>query len=147
MEREFFFFRLGELRLGVPSDLVREVIRSSKLTPLPRAPSFLLGVCGHRGEVLPVLDLLRFLGKGESRPGPRSRLFVATSGAFVAGVLVDAVAGIERIPPSEILPAPMGDDAATEHLMGIVQRKGQELVSLINLARLLQVARQRVVSR
>src|SRR5262245_13911017 len=75
-EQELFFFRLSDLRLGVPSENVREVIRAGPITPLPRSPSFILGVCGHRGEVFPVLDLLRFLGRGEARLSPRTRLFV-----------------------------------------------------------------------
>lgn len=147
-EREFFCFRLGQLKLGVPSDNVREVIRAGPLTPLPRTPAYILGVCGHRGEVLPVVDLLRFLGKGEARIGTRTRLFVGTSGTFMAGVVVDAVAGLRRIPSEEILPAPMGGDVSSEHLLGVVHAgEGSSGLSLLNFAKVLQAARQRAVTR
>ena len=46
------------------------------MTALPRVPAFVLGVGAVRGEVVPVIDILRFLGKGESRVHGRSRLFV-----------------------------------------------------------------------
>ncbi|WIG97651.1 chemotaxis protein CheW [Myxococcus sp. SDU36] len=147
-EQEFFCFRVGDLRLGVPSENVLEVLRAGLLTPLPRTPSFLMGVTGHRGEVLPVLDLLRFLSKGEARIGPRTRLFVGITGSYVAGVVADTVLGLRRIPVSEILPPPLGGDAAAEHLLGVVQASGNhEAINLLNFSKLLQTARQRAVAR
>ncbi|MBU8894476.1 chemotaxis protein CheW [Corallococcus sp. H22C18031201] len=147
-EQEFFCFRVGDLRLGVPSENVLEVLRAGLLTPLPRTPSFVMGVTGHRGVVLPVVDLLRFLSKGEARIGPRTRLFVGVSGSFVAGVVADTVLGLRRIPVSDILPPPLGGDAAAEHLLGVVQASGtQEAINLLNFTKLLQTARQRAVAR
>jgi purine-binding chemotaxis protein CheW len=147
-EQEFFCFRAGELRLGVPSDNVLEVIRTGLLTPLPRTPSFLLGVTGHRGEVLPVMDLLRFLGKGEARVGPRTRLFIGTSGNYRVGVVADSVLGLRRILVSDILPPPLGGDAAVEHLIGVAEGSShQDALALINFSKLLQSARQRAVVR
>jgi purine-binding chemotaxis protein CheW len=147
-EQEFFCFKVGDLRLGVPSDTVLEVFRAGRLTPLPRTPAFVMGVTGHRGQVLPVLDLLRFLGKGEARVGARTRLFVGASGPFVSAVVADSVIGLRRILASDILPPPLGGDAAAEHLMGVVQPGARgEGVSLLNFSKLLQMARQRAVLR
>ena len=147
-EQEFFCFRVGNLRLGVPSENVLEVLRAGLLTPLPRAPSFLLGVTGHRGEVLPVMDLLRFLAKGEARIMPRTRLFVGVSGTYVSGVVADTVLGLKKILVSDILPPPMGADAATEHMLGVVAGpSAEETINLLNFSKLLQTARQRAVAR
>ena len=147
-EQEFFCLQLGELRLGVPSENVREVTRPGLLTPLPRTAAFVLGVCGHRGEVLPVIDLLRFLGKGEMRVGPRTRLCVSVAGSYTAGVLADAVIGLRRIAVADILPAPLGGDASSEHLIGVVNPGiAEESLTLLNLGKLLHTARQRAVAR
>jgi purine-binding chemotaxis protein CheW len=147
-EQEFFCFKVGDLRLGVPSENVLEVLRAGLLTPLPRTPSFLLGVSGHRGQVLPVIDLLRFLSKGEARIGSRTRLFVGVSGTFTTGVVADVVLGLRRIPVADILPPPLGGDAAAEHLLGVVQgATSEDNISLLNFTKLLQTARQRAVSR
>jgi purine-binding chemotaxis protein CheW len=132
----------------VPSENVREVVRPGLITPLPKLPAYVLGVCGHRGEVLPVLDLLRFLGKGEARIGPRSRFFIAFSDKHVVSVVADSVIGLRRILEADILPVPMSGDAATEHLMGIVQAKGkQEGLMLVHFTKLLAAARQKAVAR
>jgi purine-binding chemotaxis protein CheW len=127
---------------------VLEVLRAGLLTPLPRAPSFLLGVTGHRGEVLPVVDLLRFLAKGEARILPRTRIFVGVSGTYVAGVVADTVLGLRKVLVSDILPPPMGADAATEHMLGVVAgASAEETINLLNFSKLLQTARQRAVTR
>lgn len=148
-EQEFFCFRVGNLKLGVPSENVREVVRASTLTPLPRTPAFILGVAAHRGEVLPVLDLLRFLGKGEARMVERSRLFVGVSGTHIAAVVADTVYGLKKFFVSDILPPPVGGDAGSEHLIGVVQGGGatNDAWSLINFSKLLAAARQRAVAR
>lgn len=147
-EREFFCFKLGELRLGVPSENVREVVRAGLLTPLPKMAPFILGVCGHRGEVLPVFDLLRFLGKGEARVGGRTRLFVGISENYVAGVVADSVIGLTKIDVADILPPPTGGDASAEHLLGVVHSEGGEgVLSLLNFPKIFQAAHTRAVSR
>jgi purine-binding chemotaxis protein CheW len=147
-EQEFFCFRLGELRLGIPSSSVIEVFRGGRLTPLPRTPAFVLGVTGHRGQVLPVLDLLRFLGKGEAKVGDRTRYFVGTSGPFVAAVVADSVIGLKRILTSDVLPPPLGGDASAEHMLGVFQPGARgEALALLDFGRLLQLARKRAVVR
>jgi purine-binding chemotaxis protein CheW len=145
-EQEFFFFRAGGHRFGVPSENVREVVRVPGLTPLPRAPGFVLGVTSHRGEVLPVLDLLRFLGKGEAKLSERTRLFVGISGSFLSALPTDGVVGLRRVPLAEILPVPMGGDPSSEHLLGVVQ-VDKETWNLLNFNKLLTTARQRAVVR
>jgi purine-binding chemotaxis protein CheW len=94
------------------------------------------------------MDLLRFLGKGEARVGPRTRLFIGTSGNYRVGVVADSVLGLRRIAVADILPPPLGGDSAAEHLLGVAEGSSpQESFALINFAKLLQTARQRAVVR
>jgi purine-binding chemotaxis protein CheW len=94
------------------------------------------------------MDLLRFLGKGEARIGPRTRLFIGTSGNYRVGVVADSVLGLRRIPVADILPPPLGGDSAAEHLLGVAEGPSpQEAVALLNFTKLLQSARQRAVVR
>lgn len=148
VDREFFCFRLGDLRLGVSSEFVREVVRAGMLTPLPRSPAFILGVAGHRGEVLPVLDLLRFLGRGESRVGPRTRLFIGVSGTNSVALVADGIIGLRRIAVSAILPPPLGAEVQAEHLLGVVTENAEKLpLTLIDFAKIMSTARSRVAAR
>lgn len=144
-DEEIFVFRCHDLTLGVRSNHVREVTRMGPLTPLPRAPSFLLGVVGHRGEVVPLVDLLRFLGRGESRPTARARLFIVEVEGQVVGFLADQVIGLRRIYTSDKMPAPAG--ASQEFLDGIVQAPELGPLSLLHILWIVQSARQKSVTR
>ncbi len=146
-EQEYFCFRLGDFQFGVGSAHVLEVLRPGPVTPLPKTPAFLLGVCAHRGDVLPVLDLLRLLGKGEARVGSRSRFFVGVWETFVAALVADSIIGLRRFPLAEILPVPLGDGSALEHLSGVVKPGARgETTLLLNLPMIFQTARQQAVA-
>ena len=142
-------FRMGDLMLGVPSVNVREVTRMGPMTPLPRMVAAVLGVVGHRGEVLPVVDLLRFLGVGELKPQARSRIFIGVAGSLSAAFLADMVIGLRKVYTADIWPAPVTGQVPAELLLGIVatDREGEGAINLLNLARVLQAARQRAVAR
>ena len=143
----YFCFRINALHLGVPAESVREVLRAGPLTPLPRTASFVLGVTGHRGEVLPVVDLLRFLGKGEVRQGPRTRLFVAIAGEITTSVMVDAVVGLNRFKAKDILKPPLGGDPSSEYVMGLVKPRNAPQITLLDFSKLLVAAKARAVKR
>ena len=137
---------VGRMAVSDP-EMVREVARLGPMTPLPRSPSFLLGVVGHRGEVIPLVDLLRFLGQGELRPSARSRLFIGTVGTDVVGFLADQVVGLRRVFVADKLPAPVGGGLSHEYLDGVVQSREFGTLALLNLPRVVQAARQKAVAR
>ena len=152
-EKEFFVFKIGPLMLGVASVNAREVTRLGVITPLPRAASFVMGVAGHRGEVLPVIDLLRFFAQGESRAGLRTLCFIGVHGSIAAAFVADEVVGLRKVFVADILPAPVGGEIPSEHVQGVIyetgpgQTGGKETVTLLDLPRVLQTSRQRAVSR
>jgi hypothetical protein len=56
-------FACGGGLYAVPADRASEVVNLPPLTRVPGAGPHLLGVFAHRGEVLPVIDLSRLVGK------------------------------------------------------------------------------------
>ena len=55
---------IGEDAYAIPMETAREVLVGQTLTPLPAAPSSVLGLCNVRGEILPVFDTAALLGTG-----------------------------------------------------------------------------------
>ncbi len=146
-EEEFFIFTLGPLTMAVTSQHVREVTRLTQPTPLPRAPSFLVGVVGSRGQVLPVVDLLRFLQQGEAKVLGGARMFIGESSGLIVGFVADQVVGLRRIFVADKLPPPAGGLAASEFLSGLVQHRELGTLSLIDLPKVMHAARALVVRR
>ena len=69
--------RVGDDAYAVPMAVAREVLAAVDVTPLPTAPSSVLGVCNVRGEIIPVFDTGVLLGLG-SMPAHDSIAIVET---------------------------------------------------------------------
>lgn len=108
---QFLLFRIGDEEFGLPIGAVEEIAPlPSRLTPLPQAPAFVLGVMNLRGEVIPVIDQVhRF--NGVAATGIKKRVIVVRIGAQRTGFIVDAVSEVLRVDDSALRPAP---DLGTE---------------------------------
>jgi purine-binding chemotaxis protein CheW len=126
--RDLLRIEVGGEAYALPVERVREIVRLSPITKLPRAPELVLGVISLRGEIVQVLDLRRALSCALATPTRRSRIVVLHGdGGEIAGWQVDAVHEVLRVPESELRP-PLGD--ASELVTAICAR-GDRFVSLL----------------
>ncbi|MGR9099734.1 MAG: chemotaxis protein CheW [Gammaproteobacteria bacterium] len=98
-------FGLAHERYAFELRHVREVCALDSLTPLPCTPDFVLGIVNIRGRMLSVVDLKRFFGLPEKGLTDLDKVVVLESPEMTFGVLADAVAGVRRIPLSDIQPS------------------------------------------
>jgi len=134
--RELLAFELAGDPYAVPVERVREIVRLRPITPMPRVPEAVLGVIALRGEVIEVIDLRRRLSMPGVEPTRHSRIIVLHGeDGRVAGLLVDAVNQVLRLPEDAIAPSAQGDSEAVEALCA----RGEEFVSLIDLEKVLDV--------
>jgi purine-binding chemotaxis protein CheW len=59
-------FALGGERYAIEARYVREIIRITQVTPMPGVPDHFIGLTNLRGEILPLVDLCRFFGIGQT---------------------------------------------------------------------------------
>lgn len=133
--REFLAFTLSGEVYGVELTRIREILSPPPLTPVPRAPREVIGVCSVRGLLVTVVDLRRRLRLEESAATRRARILLAqASSGEVIGLFVDEVRQVIRLVDSEIEVATsvLGGDVS-EHVVGIA-RPGGDLLILLNLA-------------
>lgn len=121
-------FACGSSLYAVPSETAAEVVNLPALTRVPGAPGHVLGVFAHRGEVLPVVDVARLLGRGTDETYKRAVLVRAPRGAValtasrVLGVSA-LEGGLERL----------GDGGVLQHLRGPARAPAGE-VAIIDAA-------------
>lgn len=99
-------FRLRDELFGFSVEHVHEVVRVETLTRVPHAPFPVRGITTLRGQILPVVDLRRRLGLGETEILPESRILVVSSRDRTLGLLVERVEQVTRILPSRVEEAP-----------------------------------------
>ena len=135
-KRELVVFQLGEEEMGVEVGQVREIIRVSRITPLPRSPAFIKGVANIRGQIVTIIDLAEKLGlPSEAGEG---RIIVMELKGNTVGVMVSAVSEVLQLSPAEIQPPTLlsGSGIELDYLTGIASMDGR-LIILVDLEKIL----------
>ena len=142
-EPQYLSFMLGQDMFAMGILAVREILEYAGVTPVPQMPSCISGVINLRGTAVPVLDLACRLEREPVPVSKRTCIIVVEvdgdNGAFVIGILVDAVNAVLDIPPSEVEPAPsLGAQVRAEMLQGIGKVNGR-FVLLLDVRRVASV--------
>lgn len=131
--RELIAFRVAAQEFCVDIMSVREIRGWTRVTPLPRSPSFVRGVVNLRGAVLPIVDLAARLGFAATEPTARHVIIVTKIGHQVIGLLVDAVSDILTVTDEALQPTPaVASEMARAFVRGVLAVE-QRMISLIAL--------------
>lgn len=103
---EIIAFRINEQEFCMRTTSIREIRGWSPVTPIPQAPSDMLGVINLRGSVIPIVDLRRKLGMGATDANERSAIIVGEVHDMVVGMLVDRVSDILTVSSAQVQPVP-----------------------------------------
>jgi purine-binding chemotaxis protein CheW len=95
-------FTLAQERYAVQVEFVREVYTLRDLTPVPCAPSFVLGIINVRGQVISVLDLKEFFDLPRKQISDQSRVLILHGKDMEFGIVAESVLGERKIPVSRI---------------------------------------------
>jgi purine-binding chemotaxis protein CheW len=143
-ELKFLVFRLGHDEFGLPIEAVDEVAHvPTEITRLPKTPKFLEGVVNLRGEVLPVVDQRRRFDMPKFEEGEVRRLIVVRTERHRAGLIVDSVSEVLRVPADAVEPAPDLTEETTRLVRSVINLKDRDrMVLLLDPAELLTRAEE-----
>lgn len=91
------------LLYGIDAEQVETIITDHSITRLPRVPHYVRGIINLRGQIIPVIDIRRRLGKPEAE---ENCILVVNIGNDSMGILVDGVDKMVDIVADSILPMP-----------------------------------------
>jgi purine-binding chemotaxis protein CheW len=138
---QYLSFFVGGEEYAAPILEVRELIEYQSITKVPSMPSFVRGVANLRGAVVPVIDLARRFGFGDTAITKWTCIVmieVTLDGEHtVVGLLADAVSQVVELRSDQIEPPPaFGTRAKSDFLKG-VGKADQRFVLLLDVPRLL----------
>jgi len=144
VEQTFLVFRLGRDEFGLPIDAVDEVGEvPSKIARLPKTPKFLEGVVNLRGDVLPVIDQRRRFDMPIAAELERRRLVVVRTERHRAGLIVDGVSDVLRVPKDSVEPPPDLTEQIARLVRGVINLDAsQRIVLVLDPSELLTPAEQ-----
>ncbi len=129
---QFVLFEIEGVRYGVEVESVLEVITRPDVSQVPSAQDFVQGVINLRGKVLPVMDLRRrFRLGGDSARS--THIVIMQLHTETAGIAVDGVSQVVRIPVEAIEPPPAAiSGPQARYVVGIAKLQNY-LVVLLDL--------------
>ncbi len=130
-------FYLKEEEFAVDIQQLREVLKFTSITPLPRTSDFIEGVINLRGEVIPVIDLRKRFGMEEKEKDDKTRIIIVEIDSNLIGLIVDQVSEVLHLTNDQIEPPP-GDvtGTRTDFIMGIGKIE-QRLIILLKPAEII----------
>ncbi len=124
---------------GVPVLVVRDVLGSQSITPIPLAPPEIEGAMNLRGRIVTAVDLRRRLGLPPRPEGAKPMSIVVEHGGELYAMLADAVGEVVPLEGADRAPNPPTLDAVWREVSrGVHQRDGQLLI-LLDVERLLEI--------
>jgi purine-binding chemotaxis protein CheW len=143
-EHYLVVFMLAGQRYAVDIAAVEGIIKMQPITMVPRTLAFVEGVTNLRGTVLPVFDLRRRFGLPPQEPTKDSRIITIQLSGNAAGIIVDEVMEVLRVPEDRIeAPPPISTTADSSYLVGIAN-VNDNFIILLDLSQIL-VTEEKVV--
>jgi purine-binding chemotaxis protein CheW len=137
---QYLTFQLAGQTYGVEILRVQEIKGWEKPTRLPHSPQHVQGVINLRGAVVPILDLRRRFGLGETEYGRTTVVIVvkvdSARGELTAGIVVDAVCEVCNISAGDLRPPPeVGSPIDADFVRGLAM-VGEGMLVLLDVVHL-----------
>lgn len=134
---QWLTFPLGTEEYALDINSIREIIKLREITDVPRVPEFILGIISLRGIIIPVFDLKKRLRLGTVEFSPSCRIIVCQHEDKMAGLLVEGITQVIRIPVSNIEPPPGVLSGIDRELVEGVGRTEGKMTILLDLTNVL----------
>ena len=146
-ELRFLVFRLDADEFALPIDAVSEIgVVPARITKVPKTPKFLEGVINLRGEVLPLVDQRRRFDLPPSPQPEARRVVVVKTHEHRAGLIVDGVSDVLRVPADSVEPAPPLTEDIARLVRGVINLEAaQRMVLVLDPGELLTPAERRLL--
>jgi purine-binding chemotaxis protein CheW len=134
----YLSFKLGEEVFAANVSKVLNILEMTKITQVPRSPSYMKGVINLRGTVLPVIDTRIKFGMSVTEFTANTCILVLDviidNESLHVGALVDAVQEVLEIEPSLILPPPnIGSKYKSEFINGMYKLNDTQFIMLLDM--------------
>lgn len=105
---DLLVFMVRDIRFAIPAVLLDHVVRMVAITPVPEAPSGVIGIINYHGEILPVFSLRVFFSLPVTVPKLSDFLLITRKNRNFA-IIAEHIEGVFRpskeiVSPDSIIP-------------------------------------------
>ncbi|MBE5909772.1 chemotaxis protein CheW [Pseudobutyrivibrio sp.] len=133
-KKQYIVVKIGGEHYGIDISYIDNIVRMSKITRVPKAPSYYRGVINLRGEVVPVMSLRRRMNLDDDEFTDASRIIILKLDAGgLMGVIVDEVKEVLSLSEDDI-EAPTSTLKSKNSFINGVGTNGDELISIFEIS-------------
>lgn len=136
-DAQFVVFLLDDEEFGVSIMSVKEIIRMTNITRLPKTPTFIEGVINLRGEVIPVVNLRKRFDVPADAVTDSTRIVIVEIEGEQVGLIVDSVSEVLRLSLDQIEPPPQSVVGLKTEFIEGVGKVGDRLLVILKIDKLL----------
>ncbi len=134
---QLILISIGNAFYAIDIMKIVEIIKYMPITPVPKAPEFMEGVIDLRGEIIPVVDMRKRFEIPANMTHEKLRIVIIKVIDKIAGLVVDEVREVLRVPAEKVLPPPkIVKGIESEYLSSVVSDRGR-IILVLNLDRIL----------
>ena len=130
---QYIVVKIGGEHYGIDISYIDNIVRMSKITRVPKAPSYYRGVINLRGEVVPVMSLRLKMGLEADEYTNKTRIIIVkTESNAPVGLIVDEVREVVTLDERSIDQV-NHDSKVDETYINGIGKNGDTLISLLDL--------------
>lgn len=133
MENLYIIFFIDGREYGIEIRYLIEIIAFQPITYVPNLPNYVKGVINLRGKIIPVIDVRLRFGLPAIEYTEFTCILIMSFNNLSAGLIVDGVKEVLKIPAGSIEPSPGFEQADMERFIDSIGKAGDALKILINL--------------
>ncbi len=120
---QLVIFELGDEEFAVSIEQVREVVEMLSITHIPNMPDFIEGVINLRGNILPIIDLVKRLKLVTNRNSENKTIMWIEINAQQIGMIVDRVTEVIEVSNEDIdfMPFLITSEIEFRYVRGVVK--------------------------
>lgn len=126
-------FAVGRRRYAIPIHDISQIIEEQSVTPVPHAPTFLLGIFSLRGRIVSVLDAALRLGLPSEGEAQAPKVVVLDAGEELFGIRVHAIDQVVEVDLGTLEPPPESFLTQGQEFVEGVFHHRERTVSFLNL--------------
>ena len=132
--KQYITINIGSEQYGINIKYVDNIVRMQKITRVPKAQDYFVGVINLRGEILPVMSLRRKFELEDDVYTNNTRIIIIKlEQQGMVGLIVDSVKEVVNLDDSSIEKANLSLAEGGQAYISAVGKIGNGLISLLNL--------------
>lgn len=137
-EEQLVSFLLDKEEYAIGIMKVKEIIRTPQIVKVPNCEAYIEGVVSIRNNLLPIINLRTYFGMEHLDINDYTRILVVDMGNFTAGIMVDKVSEVLRVPKNLIQPPPKFSTQSGEQLKGVARLdNGKRMILMLEPSKLI----------